>query len=140
MPGVPGRGGPPPKRAEERRRRNKVDIDNVTMAGKVEIPAADESWHPTAAAWYASLAKSGQHKFYEPSDWAAAHLVADQMSRMLQSSRPSSQMFAAVWSAMGDLLTTEGERRRVRVEIERKTPGEKPQLASVTPIDRYGSL
>ena len=50
-------------------------------------------------------------------------------------------MFAAVWQAMGDLLTTEGERRRVKVEIDRKPskPETRP-LASVTPIDRYGDL
>lgn len=132
--------GPIAKRAEERRRRNKVDTDTVEMTGKVDVPPANEEWHPIAVDWYESLAISGQHKYYEPSDWAAAQLLAAQMTLMLMS-RPSPTMFAAVWSAMGDLLTTEGERRRVRLEVNRKAakPAE-PGLATVTPIDRYAAL
>lgn len=136
-----GVSGPIAKRAEERRRRNKVDTDTVEMIGKVDVPPANEEWHPIAVDWYESLAKSGQAKYYEPSDWAAAQLLANQMSGMLLSGKPSAVMFAAVWSAMGDLLTTEGERRRVRLEVNRKA--EKPaesSLATVTPIDRYGRL
>lgn len=135
-----GAHGPIPKRAEDRRRRNKVDTDTVKMVGAVPVPPADENWHAIAAHWYGSLALSGQAKYYEPSDWAAAHLVANQMSTMLFSGRPSPTMFAAVWTAMGDLLTTEGERRRARMEIMREAGQSAPKLASVTPIDRFGSL
>lgn len=140
MPGVPGRGGPVPKRSEDRRRRNKVDTDTVEMAGEVLVPAGNPGWHPVALHWYDSLRESGQHLYYEPSDWAAAHLVANQMSLMLQSGRPSPTMFAAVWSAMGDLLTTEAERRRVRMEVSRRAETPAAEGASVTPIDRYRNL
>lgn len=135
-----GAHGPIPKRAEDRRRRNKVDTDTVKMAGAVPVPPADDNWHPIALHWYASLAESGQCRYYEPSDWAAAHLVANQMSTMLFSGRLSPTMFAAVWTAMGDLLTTEGERRRARMEVAREVGASAPKLASVTPIDRFGSL
>lgn len=140
MPGVPGRGGPAPKRAEDRRRRNKVDTDTVEMTGEVLVPAGSPAWHPIAAHWYGSLQQSGQSRFYEPSDWAAAHLVANQMSAMLASGRPSPTMFQAVWSAMGDLLTTEAERRRVRMEVSRRAETPAAEVASVTPIDRYRDL
>jgi len=143
MPGVPGRGGKAPKRASERRRRNKVDIDTIEMEGDVEQPDIDSGWHSIAVDWYKSLADSGQSKFFEPSDWAAARLVAHDMTRHLANRRPSSQWFAAVWSAMNDLLTTEAHRRRVRMEIERKSPkaeGDQGELATVTPIDRYSIL
>ncbi|NUP43487.1 MAG: hypothetical protein HOY76_42315 [Streptomyces sp.] len=132
--------GPVPKRSTERRRRNKPEGAEVTTvpAAKqdVECPPADESWHQIARDWYDSLARSGQAVFYEPSDWATARYVAEAMSRGLQQSRFSAQLFAAVSSAMTELLTTEGARRRARLEIERGTKDEgKP--ADVTALDDY---
>lgn len=141
MPGVPGRGGPVPKRAQDRRRRNKVDIDTVEVLGEVPVPPADDEWHPLALEWYESLAKSGQSRYYEPSDWATARYIAEAMTRNLCNPRGfSDKLFSAVLSGMGNLLTTEGERRRVRMEIERSATAPAPKLASVTPIDRYGTL
>ena len=39
---------------------------------------------------------------------------------------------AAIWSAMNDLLTTEGDRRRVRMELQRPTAGEAPRYLQLT--------
>ncbi|MEU6204581.1 hypothetical protein ABZ814_13450 [Micromonospora musae] len=109
------------------------------MSGKVAVPPADEAWHELARQWYDSLASSGQAQFFEPSDWAAARYVAEVMTRNLEGARFSSQLFAAVWTAMGDLLTTEGERRRVKLEINRKPP--KPEGGGkVANLDDYRSL
>ena len=134
--------GPVPKRSSERRRRNKpegVEVTSVPVPEPelVECPPADESWHQIARDWYDSLAKSGQVVFYEPSDWATAKYVAEAMSRGLQGSRFSAQLFAAVSSAMTELLTTEGARRRARLEIERGKPGESEKPAGVTALDDY---
>ena len=124
MSGVPGRGGVVPKRSEERRRRNKVVTDKTTPAAPapVEVPPADPSWHPMAVGWYESLKISGQSQFFEPSDWAAAQVAAWYITELVR--KPSSAAFTAAWDAMGALLTTEGERRRVRLEIERQKPVE----------------
>jgi hypothetical protein len=130
--------GPVPKRSSERRRRNaESQVETAPpVVDEVLIPEPSESWHPTATAWYVSLAESGQSQFFEPSDWHAAHYVAEAMSRNLaQGFRMSSQMFAAVWSAMGDLLSTEASRRRVRLEIERG--GEPPVPAGVSALADY---
>lgn len=135
--------GPIPKRDAERRRRNAAEVGTTTveMTGEVIVPDADPNWHRLAREWYESLRKSGQHKYMEPSDWAAARILAFSMTKQLASSRPSSQWFAAIWSAMNDLLTTEGARRRVRMEVERRAPkADQGELATVTPIDRYSSL
>jgi len=133
--------GPVPKRSTERRRRNKPEGVEVTSVpvGAVEVtcPPADESWHDIARDWYESLAKSGQATFYEPSDWATARYVAEAMSRGLGASRFSAQLFAAVSSAMTELLTTEGARRRARLEIERGKSGEEGKPADVTALDDY---
>lgn len=118
-----GQRGPVPKRSDERRRRNKEsEPDKVrAIVEHVVVPKPSLKWHPIAKAWYEALAESGQSKFYEPSDWAAAQYVAESMSINLRQAKArfSAVLFSAVWTAMGDLLTTEAERRRVRMEIDR---------------------
>lgn len=108
-----------PKRSSQRRRRNKVDITHAPSDYEWEIPEPDEDWHPVATQWYMSLQVSGQKVFYENSDWAQAFYVAEAMSRSLRTSRISGQLFSAVISATTELLSTEGSRRRMRVELER---------------------
>lgn len=119
--------GPVPKRSGERRRRNKPEgVEPVkALQQAVEWPAPGEDWHEIALRWYRSLECSGQSQFYEPSDVAAAVYVAEAMSRSLNG-KLSSVMFAAVMSAMTELLTTEAARRRARIELERTAATEEP--------------
>lgn len=130
--------GPVPKRSDERRRRNKSSrAEAVPVVGVVEIPAAHEDWHPIARDWYVSLSLSGQAKFYEPSDWQQARLWAEVLSRQLDG-RVSAQMMATWSAAATELLTTEGARRRARMEIERKSVEAAPAL--VASLDDYRDL
>lgn len=142
-----GARGPVPKRSSERRRRNKESkpqkVASKSKPKAAKAPTTPEpgrrpakkTWHPIAREWYDSLDESGQSEFFEPSDWAAAFYVAEVMSRHLKAKRLSAQLFASIWQAMGELLTTEGARRRVQIEIEREE--EKPEPASVTAIADY---
>ncbi|WP_245876964.1 hypothetical protein [Streptomyces uncialis] len=103
------------------------------------LPDPDPLWHPIAADWYLSLRESGQAAFYEPSDWAMARYAAELMSRGLCSDRPpNGQYVAALNSVMASLLATEGDRRRARIELERK-PTARQAPASVTAIADYRS-
>lgn len=140
-----GAHGPIPKRSEERRRRNKDDGPGLVQAPSgapdsiPDLPEPDPKWHAIAVDWYLSLRESGQAAFYEPSDWAMARYAAELMSRGLASDRPpNGQYVAALNSVMASLLTTEGDRRRARIELERKPVG--PQLAAVKPLDAYRDL
>jgi hypothetical protein len=72
-----------------------------------------------ARRWYKALRLSGQSEYFEPSDWAAALYVVEAITRNLEATRFSSQLFAVVWQAMDSLLTTEAARRRARIEVER---------------------
>ena len=140
-----GAHGPIPKRSEERRRRNKGDGVELVQAPSgppadlPNLPEPDGQWHEIAVDWYLSLRESGQAAFYQPSDWAMARYAAELMSRGLQSDRPpNGQYVAALNSVMASLLTTEGDRRRARIELERKQPTRKAP-ASVTAIADYQS-
>lgn len=134
--------GPLPKRSDQRRRTNQPDIAVISAEGAevVVAPDADSAWHPVALAWYESLAQSGQAKFYEPSDWSTAYLVAESMSRdlcpqaigiaektgeVVMATIPlKGASLSAYLRAFNVLLVTEGDRRRAAVELERVGPSD----------------
>jgi hypothetical protein len=157
---MPATRGPIPKRTELRRRTNAPktgeETTKVAAGADPEPMEPDEDWHPVAINWYLGLADSGQHVFYEQSDWDTAYIVAENISRLLKpvfvgmeqrynastdnlevKARFVSQPMkgadlSALLKAMGDLLVTEGARRRMRLELQRdidpaehvQTPGE----------------
>lgn len=141
-----GERGPVPKRSDQRRRTNEPErpiTKAPASAGHATAPEADDGWHPVASAWYKSLAKSGQSTFYEPSDWATAFLIAESMSRdlsdqfvgftdsgeTLKESIPlKGASLSAYLKAMGNLLVTEGDRRRLAIELEKPKPAD-PDVA-----------
>ncbi|GGU62838.1 phage terminase small subunit [Streptomyces lavendofoliae] len=141
-----GARGPIGKRSEERMghrsKEEKESITKVPANAAIEVPDLPEpesTWHPIASDWYLSLRESGQAVFYQPSDWATARYAAELMSRALDSERaPNGQLIAALNSVMGSLLTTEGDRRRARVELERKKT-QRDAPAKVTALDDYRS-
>jgi hypothetical protein len=116
--------GPVPKHSDERMRRNSdiIPTEKVEVYGEVVMPALDLPFdpHPMVVDFYESLRISAQSKFYEPSDWEYARLAAFIMNNILNSARPSPEMFKALQSAMSNLLVTEGDRRRLRIEIARQ--------------------
>lgn len=128
--------GPVPKRSEERVRRNVevIPIEKLVAAGLVIAPplALDDP-HPMVVNFYDSLKESAQAKYYEPSDWEYARYVMYFINKLMrQGEKPSAVMFAAINSALSNLLVTEGDRRRVRIEVERDG-----QEAEITDIAAY---
>ena len=150
-----GTRGPIPKRTEERRRQNKPEtpLDTVDAVGPVEIPPANPRWHAVAKRIYESLRSSGQSKFYEASDWAAAYLLAESLSRdlkpqaigislitgrIVRATQPlKGASLAAYLKGFAALGVTEGDRRRMDIEIDRKPA---PKLASVSVMDEYRAV
>lgn len=137
-----GTRGPVPKRSDKklgrptRAKDAEVPLTQAPAGGDAHWPAPEESWHPIAADWYLALQSSGQARFYEQSDVATARYVAEGMSRNLEGGRFSAQLFAAVNSAMSNLLVTEGDRRRVRMELQRDA-GVGAAAVDVPSIDDY---
>ena len=98
------------------------------------IPAPNDNWHPIALDWYSSLVVSGQSEFYEQSDWMTAKLIAESMSRdlgsqvvgvtekgeILRDTIPlKGASLSAYLRAFAVLGVTEGDRRRMMIELDR---------------------
>lgn len=133
--------GPVPKRSDQKHgHRTRAELGEVTHAPageQVRPPEPDEDWHPIARDFFMSLRKSGQSAFYQASDWQVARYVAEAMSRNLSDGKFSAMLFASVTSAMSELLVTEGDRRRVKLELERHAHTDPDEDASVTALAAY---
>lgn len=129
--------GPIPKREESRVRDTEPgqEVTKIPMQGRVPIPDLRKYpgmlTHVITKGFWASLQESGQALFYEPSDWMTAltalHLLDKQLrpykdkdGEMVEG-RISPTMVAAVWQMLTSIAVTEGERRRLRIEVERQT-------------------
>lgn len=136
-----GSRGPVPKRSAERAgHRTKAERpDVVRVAEPAKAPPARRGWAPAAKAWYRALARSGQSRYFEPSDWELARLVADLLSRQLRAERPSAEMVKACLAAMASLGTTEADRRRMRIEVERPVAGaaDEAEQAAVAVLEEF---
>jgi hypothetical protein len=115
--------GPVPKRPEERVRRNDdvIPTDKVEVFGDVVVPPLNMPFepHPLVIDFYDGLINSAQAALYEPSDWEYARIVCFMLQTLVTSSKPSSEMYKAWQTATSNLLVTEGDRRRLRIEIAR---------------------
>ena len=134
-----GTRGPIPNRSDQRVRRNKPEtpIDKVVSIGNVSIPPLDlTNPHPLVRDLYESLHSSGQSKYYEPSDWQYARIACHFADQLLKSSRPSAQLLVTVNQMLSSLLVSEGDRRRVRLEVERNQSTEDAQVLQVADLFR----
>jgi hypothetical protein len=145
--------GPIPKRSDQqaghKSQAEKDEITKIKMEGEVNAPSLGRfpgmlTQNITKAFWE-SLKESGQAQFYEPSDWMTAltalHLLDKQLrpyedkDGKMKVGQVSPTMVAAVWQMLTSIAVTEGERRRLRIEVERKT-GEAGTEAEVIPISK----
>lgn len=114
--------GPVPKRSDQRRRRNKPDgpelVQIVASSPEQEAPATPDTWHSLVMEWFDSLKVSGQAVFYQPSDWATAKIAGQALSDALNSGDLKASMLAEFNAMATNLMTTEGARRRLRVELQ----------------------
>lgn len=101
-------------------------------SGPVTWPAVPKAWHPAARDWFRSLRHSGQAVFFEPSDVEAARILGWALTEIMNASKFSPTAFGEVWGAMGDLLTTEGARRKARIELQKPEAADQGPSAGVS--------
>nr|DAV69530.1 MAG TPA: hypothetical protein [Caudoviricetes sp.] len=134
--------GPIPKRSTEghritqaRKFEHGVEPVNV-IADKVEPPEPDPGWHPIAMKLWESVKQSTFTRYYEPSDWIVLYSACDDLSNYKKQERRSPTMLAAVNTMLTSLLLTEGDRRRVQIEINRIDESE-AESAGVTALQAW---
>lgn len=118
------------------------------VARPTRIPRSDPDWHPIAKMLWKALRESGQTDFYQQSDWAFAYSLCDDLSHYkkpritsdgIEYHKRSPEMLKALLSGMSSLLVTEGDRRRVRVELE-NPPDDRPSAAVLAIADYKAGL
>lgn len=105
-------------------------------------------WEPITMSLWESFSRSGQSIFYEPSDWATAYMLMEVLDRWLKpqevkvgqigSSKDESGggdityvfeekilpmpggVLTSILKGLASLMVTEGDRRRLRIELDRK--------------------
>lgn len=135
-----GARGPVPNREADLARprsRKGADQQPVTKgtARTVVWPEASTDWHEIAQELFNACAKSGQADFYQQSDIALLYSLCDDLSHYKKSGKRSGQMAQTIYSALSNLLVSEGDRRRVRVELTEPETGKTP--AAVLAIADY---
>lgn len=121
-----GARGPVPKRSDQRVRRNKtgedgLEVTKLEVVGEVRQPELDFGYepHPLVRDFWIAVGDSGYTKTYEPSDWQYLRLALYVLDEMLHSKNISAMKLAEVNKMMAALLVAEGDRRRVKLEVER---------------------
>lgn len=114
--------GPIGKRSDQKHghRDHNAGVLKAPAGPRVDPGEPDDCWADIAKSMWNAMKISGQSEFYEATDWEYARFVCECMSRNLQQGRSmSAVLMANVLSGLGDLLVTEGNRRRVKMELQR---------------------
>jgi len=132
--------GPVPKRVSERLGHNSAE-ENEVSRGTLEL---EEKLGPEPPEWldgfaldlYESFRTSGQAIFYAPSDWAVLTVICRHIMATIR--KPSAMMLSAILSGLGTLGATEGDRRRIKIELTGDTDTRAPEdIAAVTDISDF---
>jgi len=109
-------------RDRDTNRGDRMPLTKGTLRPVVDVPGADEDWHPIARELYISAAESGQSDFYQKSDWLLWYSLCEDLSYYKTMGRRSGQMLQTIYSTMTELLVSEGARRRARIELHDPEP------------------
>lgn len=117
-----GQRGPIPKRSDERTRRNKEGKDGLEVKKGVAHPwqweEPDPEWHPEIIKYYNAFRHTGMSAYYQQTDVAQLRLACYLLSEEMNKSRVSAVQFANALGLLEGLGATEGERRRMKIELE----------------------
>jgi len=135
--------GPVPGRSDTTRRRNNKAEITKTEDVPVELPyPAKVGWQAQVCRLWESLADSGMAQYYKSSDWAFAYILLDTLNKALTEENHMTGLisFGSVKDCLKELArlgVTEGDRRRLRIELEQKDTEEQ---AKVVIMDNYRKI
>lgn len=132
----------PRKRTEELQRpryRQGKGRDDTTYGELREVDfdefAPNAEWDEVARMIWEAALSSGQADWYQNSDLALLYVACDELTRYRSSGKPSSMHLAEIMSILSNLLVSEGDRRKARLELQR--PSEEPPELRVVAMSDY---
>lgn len=135
--------GPVPKHSSERVRRNTPDtpIETIQAIGSVKAPPLNlRKPRKLVVDMYKAMQESAQAKYFEPTDWEYARITLALLDDQLKAPRQNSQILTVIMSNLSDLLVSEGQRRRARIEIERSEGGSADNVVDVAEMFRQRAM
>jgi hypothetical protein len=105
--------------AGQRKRKERGTIVARGKSVPATIPEPDPQWCKAARMVWDSMLTSGGAAYFESSDYAVLHVTADQIDHLYQQGgRRSPEYLRVIMQTLGSLLATEGDRRRLRIELQ----------------------
>src|ERR1035441_9858973 len=127
--------GPIPKRSNTLRRTNKENEPDRVPDKPTESPyPAADNWTPIVKQVWNSLPQSGMSRYYTAADWAFGYTVCDALNTastavILATGSVSVHSMLACLTSLGRLGITEGDRRRLRIELQAEAAQNDPKIA-----------
>lgn len=121
--------------AGERKRKSRGTKVTKVKAGDGLTIEPDPNWHANARLIWDSAQASGGKEFYEASDLAVLHLTCEGFDHWLtQGGRRSPELLRVLMQNLSGLLFTEGDRRRLNIELQKPNEEDHDFLAAVTDL------
>jgi hypothetical protein len=123
--------------AGERKRKQRGTSAVRGKSNPATIPSADPEWSQVARMMWDSAVESGGAAYYESSDYATLYLLCDQIDYLYRTNKAgdakprSPEMFKAILAGLGNLLITEGDRRKLRIELTKAPDDDAEFLAGL---------
>lgn len=118
--------------AGERKRKERGSTVSKGTSKPATMSDPDPAWCATARLIWDSMIESGGAAYYESSDYAVLYMVCDQIDHLYQQGgRRSPEYLRVIMQTLGSLLATEGDRRKLRIELTKSDDSSSTILASV---------
>lgn len=140
-----GTRGPVPNRtgnhSRERDAKRRGTVDQG-MACVPNVPEINPDWCNVCQMFWNAALNSGQAHYYQETDWVYLYSLLEDLDAAKSTytgenagRRPPAQLLATIYTAMSNLLLTEGDRRRLKLELNFES--EQEEDAAVVAIDMY---
>lgn len=121
--------------AGERKRKERGTTATRGDARTATIPDPNPGWCEVANGLWESAQTSGQSDFYQDSDWWTLYFACDQITYMYEQGKRSPEFLKGIISMLANLMFTEADRRRARIELTDNT--EDPEDVAMTAVADY---
>jgi hypothetical protein len=118
--------------AGERKRKERGTTVSRGKSNPATIPDPNPEWCHAAEMMWNAMVESGGAVYFESSDYAVLYLACDQIDHLYgQGGRRSPEYLRVIMATLGSLLATEGDRRKLHIELEKTDEDSAAVLASV---------